>query len=49
MEDTKKMVLDALSAATEEEQSEGRPDMPILPLVGSANVEVSKQEEKLYE
>jgi len=43
---TKKMILDALSAETAEEASIGKPDNPVLPLVGSMNVPISEQEEQ---
>lgn len=43
--ETKKMVLDALSAETEAEQSIGKPTSPVLPLFGSMNVPISREEE----
>lgn len=46
---TKKMILDALSEGQVDENIEGRPDSPTLPLVGSLNVSVSQKEEKDYE
>ena len=44
---TKKIILDALEDETV--QIEGRPTSPVLPLVGSLNVPVSRKEEKDYE
>ena len=43
---TKQIVLDALNAETETERSIGKPDNPVLPLVGSMNVPISAGEEK---
>jgi hypothetical protein len=42
----RKMILDALSAESVEEASIGKPENPVLPLVGSMNVPISEQEEK---
>lgn len=41
---TRKMILDALGVG--EAWFEGRPESPVLPLVGSLNVPVSRKEEK---
>lgn len=45
---TRKIILDALSAETSEEATIGKPENPVLPLVGSLNVPISKEEE-IYE
>ena len=46
---TKKFILDALCAETPSESIEGRPNTPTLPLVGSENVSISREEEKIIE
>lgn len=44
-DETVKTARDSLVEALEE-QSIGKPDNPVLPLVGSENVPISKDEEK---
>ena len=43
----KESLVEALGESAEE-RSIGRPENPTLPLVGSENVQVSREEEKLY-
>lgn len=41
---TRKIILDALEANSKEENIIGKPDAPVLPLVGSLNVNVHTEE-----
>lgn len=45
---TKKAILDALSKEALQDDSIGKPESPVLPLVGSENVPVTPKEEELY-
>lgn len=51
MDETKKIILDALGEANDEnnEESIGKPAEPVLPLVGSMNVPISPKEEETVE
>lgn len=45
----RKQILDALADATELETIAGKVDTPTLPLVGSINTDITKEEELGYE
>ena len=45
---TKKAIVDALEGVPDEE-IEGRPASPVLPLVGSMNVPITRKEEQEFE